>query len=181
MFSITDNFLEKETYKNLREYADKCLFKDEINPVDGVTYPSICKDIPADITDEIKLKLGGKNHNIFMRMTKEGTPCPHVAHHDGSMGAFSAMLYLFEAYNAGTALLSHTKTGIAYAPKKNEYVDILVNDMNNLSAWTMRYLMESKENRMAIFDAQAMHCATPIGGFGDTQENARIVLTVFFS
>lgn len=182
---VIDGFIS--SYGDLREYANTAKFETEVNPVDGVEYPHICKEIPQAIRSEIIIKLSkavGKMINVgamFMRMSPEGVNVPHMAHTDNSMGAYSCMLYMNDNDFAGTSLLRHRETGISYAPESDKYLGPVLKDQNNVSAWVKIAGVTMKQNRAFIFDAGNFHCAEPVGGFGDTQENSRLVLTVFFT
>ena len=37
-----------------------------------------------------------------------------------------------------------------------------------------------EENKACVFDAYRMHRSEPIGGFGDNNENGRLVMVAFF-
>ncbi len=72
---ILDNFLEN--YRELKNHAISCSFSDVVNPVDGVTYPFINKEIPESIVNEAKEKLAEifgeiKINAIFLRMSPAG-------------------------------------------------------------------------------------------------------------
>lgn len=185
MLQVYDDFLE--SYDELKKYSLECDFKDLENEKDGVTYPHICAYIPENVKTEIFDKLKQfkgsdiENPTIFLRMSPKGVHVPHVAHTDISMGRFSFMLYLNNNEESGTALVRHIMTGISYQPVLEGFVKIVQEDMNNHEAWTPYQKVMSKENRAAIFDAACIHRAEPIGGFGDNQDDARIVLTCFFS
>jgi hypothetical protein len=174
-----------DSYKIIKEYSLVCNFSDVVNPYDGVVYPHICTDMPDPVKSEINKKLTAmfgsvKINAIFLRMSPEGVNAPHMAHTDNSMGTKSLMLYLFDREDAGTAMLRHLETGAAYAPTNNSYLQPLIEDMNNKDAWVITERTYAKENLAVIFDADRFHCALPVGGFGESQKNARIVLTVFF-
>lgn len=178
---IIDNFIR--SFPELNKASRDNGFIDEINPVDGVSYPLICKDIPDKVRTEITEKLTlikGSPVNInmmFMRRSPEGVNCPHKVHSDNSMGDFSLMLYI----NGGhTSLVKHKETGIAYAPENEKYVDIIRSDQNNDDAWSVTELMGGKPNMAVIFDASRLHRAEPVGGFG-TGKDSRVILTCFFS
>lgn len=183
---ITDNFLNPDTYAALKQYSLECEFQDEVNESDGVVYPGICKDIPDDIKQEVIDKLSEhkgapiENMTMFMRMTKNGTPCPHVAHTDAVMGKHSFMLYLHKHPYSGTSFLRHVDSGITYHPVHEIFQQVVQRDSNDLSKWVRTGSVSSDENRAAIFDSHLIHCAEPVGGFGETQRTARIVLTVFY-
>lgn len=179
-----DNFLNQ--YNDLAQYAKDAIFKDEVNPADGVTYPLICREIPRAIWDDVAQGLaeytgrGPEIHALFMRRSPEGVSVPHVAHHDAVMGRYSLMLYIDNHAASGTAFLRHRESGIMYAPESREYIDIVVRDQNDLEKWAVSSMINSQSNRAAIFDAGLFHCAMPVGGYGEGPE-ARTVLTAFFS
>lgn len=182
---VIDDFLPE--FEELQSYARAATFADVVNPFDGVTYPLICDDIP----DHLKLAIFcaiakhfdlPESPTIFMRRSPAGTPCPHQVHSDASMGDYSLMLYLNdeESSEGGTSFLSHLETGIAYNPECATATDIIVADQNKPAAWKVREMVSMHPNRAVIFDASRLHRAEPIGGFGDTPENTRVVLTCFF-
>lgn len=185
MLQIFDQFLE--SYAQLKQFCVECEFKDEKNPVDGVVYPHICREVPGDVAKEVFDKLSQfkgqliSNPTLFLRMSPSGVHVPHQAHTDIVMGQYSLMLYLHEQASSGTAFLRHVMTGISYQPVLAGFTNIIQEDMNNPEAWAVYQRVLSKENRAVIFDAGCIHRAEPVGGFGDTQANARIVLTCFFS
>lgn len=184
---IFDGFLN--TFDQLREYADTATFEDIRNPVDFVVYPKICDQIPADVRREVLDTLSRWKGSpviapvMFMRSTPQGTPCPHQVHSDASMGLYSMMLYLNRQADCrgGTSFLSHIDTGIAFNPALDDFAQIVVNDQNDSSKWHARTLVEMIQNRAVIFDSSALHRAEPVGGFGSTPEDSRLVLTCFFS
>lgn len=165
------------------------VFSDVVNPVDGVVYPRICSAIPADITAEIYAKLEAfkgspiKNPTLFMRMSPEGVHCPHKVHSDASMGTHSLMLYLNEpsTLGAGTSFVGHIDTGIGYAPALEDFAQIITAAQNDDAAWAIHDFAHMKANRAVIFKADRLHRAEPVGGFGSTNQDARLVLTCFFS
>lgn len=185
MLQLFDDFLE--TYDTLKQHSLTCEFSDLENEKDGVVYPHICPDIPEDVKKEIFDKLSAfkgeaiKDPTLFMRMSPAGVKVPHIAHTDIVMGQYSLMLYLHEREDSATAFLRHLMTGIAYQPVLDGFVKIVQDDMNKPDEWVVYQRALSKENRALIFDAGFIHRAEPIGGFGDTQDEARIVLTCFFS
>lgn len=186
-FFVVDDFLSD--FDSFRLYADAATFQDETNPADGVVYPHICKEIPEAIASEISQKLselkGGEVaiSALFMRMSPDGVAVPHQCHTDNSMGQWSFMLYMNrpEDCQGGTGLVYHRQTGIAFAPQDEECLDLLIDEQNDGDKWETHRLIEMQPNRAAIFRADAFHRAEPVGGFGSTSKNARLVLTGFFS
>lgn len=184
---IIDDFLT--TFDTLREYADSATFEDVENDADGVVYPQICEDIPSECRDEILQHLAIvkraplTHHKLFMRLSPSGVHVPHVAHTDNVMGDYSMMLYLNRAEHCqgGTSLLKHRASGIAYAPEDEKYLEPVRADANDLDAWDVLETIPMAPARAFIFDARRFHRAEPVGGFGFTPANARLVLTAFFS
>ena len=183
---IFDDFLHPETFAALRDYADSAEFVDEVNEADGVSYPLICKTIPTAIAAEILANLHAygkrkpENVTMFMRLSPEGVPVPHQAHHDGVMGDYSLMLYLnrSEHCQGGTELLTHKETGLVAGDGNN--AAIIERDQNNAEAWESSGLCDMVPNRAFLFESHLVHRAAPVGGFGSDQRDARLVLTVFF-
>lgn len=182
-YFIFDDFLT--TYSQLKNSAENGEFKDHANNVDSVVYPLVCPDIPNEVTAEIEKKLNElfgrpiKINTIFMRRSPKGVHVPHQAHTDNSMGRWSMMIYMDDLEGAGTALISHFRTGIAYAPGDNLFINMLGSDIHDSSQWRVDDLIQMKENRAAIFKSHRFHRAEPVGGYGEGIES-RVVLTVFF-
>ena len=181
---ICDNFLE--SFGSLYEASISGPFADEVNPVDGVIYPQICKEIPQEveqeIIDNIEKVLGypPEISLMFMRRSPEGVKCPHQVHSDATMGGYTMILYINEGDNACTSLVRHKESGIGYNPSNQEFVDIIVKDQNNPDAWHITDMVDMVSNRAFIFKSDMLHRAEPVGGFGQGTE-ARCVLTCFFS
>lgn len=186
---VINNFLPKDILKKLLSYVKAAEFSDVKNDADGVVYPLICRDIPEDVSRAVydgisnAFGVGPVNPAIFMRMSPKGVPVTNIAHTDNSMGNYSLMLYLNNDEDAqgGTALLTHNETGATHITSNQELLAKAQRDANDVDAWSVRELFEMKQNRAVIFDAHLFHRAEPLGGFGNTKENSRVVLTVFFS
>jgi hypothetical protein len=182
---IQDELLSESSFKKLSLISKLDCFKDEVNPVDGVNYPLICKDIPKEIESEIIQGLGicmdrpVRNPMIFMRKSPKGIDCPHQVHSDCSMGKYSLMLYMNDGAG-GTSFVKHKRSGITYSPEDSEFLDIIHKDQNNADAWEIIDYCPMRPNRAFIFDSRRLHRAEPIGGFGRGKDS-RIVLTCFFS
>lgn len=181
---IVDDFLDDFSF--WREWADTQTFKDEVNPVDGVTYPGICKAVPAwGIQQRLNGIMGAPVtiNSIFARLSLAGGSPPHWAHNDASMGQYSLMLYLNrpEHCAGGTALVKHCLFGFCEGPRDEEELEACKQDTNDQDAWEKTMLCEMKPNRAFIFRSELMHAAMPIGGFGKDATDGRLVLTSFFS
>jgi len=179
---IIDNFLP--SYNLLKDFSKTCTFEDEVNPVDGVVYPHICKELPTEVKKDLLEQLGilfGRNiinPVMFLRMSPEGVPCPHRFHTDSSMGKFSFMLYLDNKQEAGTGFYRHIPTDQV---RPEHSLEKVIEDCNDNEKWQLESKADMVENRAVIFDSELFHAALPFGGYGKTQDDARIVLTCFFS
>jgi len=159
------------------------------NPVDGITYPGISLNIPPDSLQEVADKLATlEQRNIqvntmFLRQSPEHTCAPHQAHTDTVMGARSLMLYLNkkEDCQGGTSFVVHRETGMYSDPQTDREHMAWARDTNNPQAWDILAEVKMVSNRGLIFDSYRMHRAEPVGGFGTTNENSRLVLTAFYS
>lgn len=184
---IQDDFLTQ--FGQLRGYADRATFEDVRSPIDNVVYPHICKVVEDRYREEIEFNLNnllGRPpliQHLFLRMSPAGVPVPHEAHTDISMGHWSLMLYLNREHHCqgGTSLVHHTATGLDVNPRNDRELETWKRDANNRAAWTIDMLAKMRANRAFIFPAYLMHRAEPIGGFGRTQLDARMVLTAFFN
>lgn len=180
---IIDNFID--SYPELKQLSLNCEFGDVKSPYDGITYPHIFMDIPeniqAEVTEKIEEIFGNVDVKMFMRMSPKGVMAPNIAHADNAMGQYTFIMYLFDNDDAGTALLRHLETGATYVPASKEYLNVLLSDSNNLGAWSIVDRSYARQNRAMIFDSERFHCSLPIGGFGDSQSDARIVLVAFFT
>ncbi len=182
---VIDDFLPE--FNELQRYAKTATFTDVVNEVDGVVYPLICTEIPNHLREAVLRMIDHEfafpeSPVMFMRRSPAGIPCPHQVHSDAGMGTHSLMLYLNDGDNCegGTSFLSHRLTGIAYNPELPEATNVIVTDQNNGDAWQIRDMVSMQPNRAVIFDAARLHRAEPVGGFGESPENIRVVLTCFF-
>lgn len=184
---VIDDFIEQ--FEALRRYADSAHFEDVTNQVDGVVYPHICTSIPPNIVAEICFQIATvlgrqpRDQVMFLRMSPEGTPVPHEAHTDLSMGKWSLMLYMNREVHCrgGTELIRHKATGLSVHPRNDPELKVWQRDHNNRDAWATDLMVNMVANRAFIFPAYLMHRAAPIGGFGLARDNARMVLTCFFN
>lgn len=182
---VIDDFLPE--FEELQRHAQSATFTDVVNEADSVTYPLICDNIPNHLRLAVLCAIA-KHFDLpeapvmFMRRSPAGVPCPHQVHSDLSMGDFSLMLYLNaeDDCEGGTGFMSHRALGIAYHPELPEAVAVIQADQNREEAWQIREMVDMRPNRAVIFDADRLHRAEPVGGFGDTPENTRVVLTCFF-
>jgi hypothetical protein len=184
---VIDDFLVR--FSQLRAFADSAPFTHITNPADQVVYPHICNEIPDAFRSEVSYQLAsvfGATPDIkylFLRMSPKGVPVPHEAHTDLAMGQWSLMLYVSREFHCdgGTALVRHKDSGLSVHPRTDQELAIWQRDHNNRDAWETDLLVKMVANRAFIFPAYLMHRAEPIGGFGRTRQDARMVLTAFFN
>lgn len=181
---IVDNFLK--TFDILKLAATHSHYRGVVNPADGVRYPDITDDIPVDCLDEIQERLDevmGRSvdiKTIFMRLTSVNTSgAPHQAHNDLVMGDYTLLLYLNDG-PGGTSFVKHRETGMDGQPDTREEYEAWLRDTNVPDAWEITEMVYMKENRANIIEAERMHRAEPVGGFGEDARDGRIVLTAFF-
>lgn len=179
---IVDDFLSH--FDQWRTWADGLTYASEVNPIDCVAYPGIYKDVPTyGIAQRLGLLLGPVAIKAcFLRLSVAGCPVPHVAHTDSSMGEFSMMLYMNRPEHClgGTSLLRH-HNGMQTTPTTDEDLATWQRDMNRLEPWDVLMCCPMKTNRAFVFPSNLMHRAEPVGGFGTTSANGRLVLTCFFN
>jgi hypothetical protein len=186
--ATVDSFLPPEIFGAARVWADAAPYRDVTNPVDRVSYPDICTELPDWLREAVTARLTELEgrpvnvHFMFTRLSLAGSPCPHQAHTDSTMGARSAMLYLTRSNDCrgGTALVRHV-TGFDRDPLGAGDHVIWARDTNRPEQWEITELCEMRANRAFLFDSRRMHRAEPVGGFGTTSQNGRLVLTTFYS
>lgn len=178
---VIDDFLDDFSY--WREWADGLDYKDVVNPVDGESYPGIYAAVPTwGVKSRIERILGRpiNLHTLFLRLSVKGSETPQQIHSDLSMGSHAIIIYLRDQAGAGTAFCRH-KTGLDKHPETERELATLVKDGSNAGEWDDYLLCEMKANRALIYDAHLLHRAIPVGGFGDSAKNGRLVMVGFFS
>lgn len=181
---IVDGFLK--TFRKLKLAATHSQYHGVVNPVDGAHYPDITGDIPLECLDEVQARLDEvmgrpvEIKTIFLRLTSVNTSgAPHQAHNDLVMGDFTLLLYLNDG-PGGTSFLKHRETGMEGQPETLEQYEAWLRDTNVPDAWEITEMVHMKENRANIIEAERIHRAEPVGGFGEDASDGRIVLTAFF-
>lgn len=190
---IIDDFLYDA--EDFRKYAVKRSYSGVTNPQDGVVYPDVTIDIPEEIKLEITEKLSlicgtltqdyaVKVHPkvMFMRLSKKGVHVPNQAHTDKNIADYTLLLYLNvdEECQGGTDILEHIE-GMKIHPQNEEEKVIWEKDANIPEQWVKVGFCPMKFNRAFLLRSDLFHRAQPVGGFGKTNEDGRLVLTVFFN
>jgi hypothetical protein len=181
-----DNFFKQAELAH--EQIVNGVFSDFVSPWDGVTYPGINQNLPAWVQDYVLRRLEGITGEIvlpqamFARVTSLQTGiAPHKVHSDKIMGEYSAHVYLSREWpaGAGTSFWNHVTEGVIHTDETN--VPLVQADMNDESKWVRSLTCQGLFNRILIHDARYWHCAEPVGGWGDSPQNGRVVLTCFFN
>ena len=183
---IIDDFLDD--YKSFRYHCDHVNYDGITSPVDDIFYPGVSLDIPAEIAGEVKNKIThrlGADIDVkymFLRLSVDGVHDPHIAHTDSSMGEYSAMLYLNKTNDCigGTAFLTHKDTGLNSNPINEKQELVWRRDHSRFDAWQISNMLSMRQNRLVMFNSDHMHAALPVGGFGSSAKDGRLVLVCFF-
>jgi len=176
-------------FDRARRWADAATFGDVLSPVDGVTYPGICADVPLLIREQmIDIASIATGEPLtcnfsFARLSLAGVAVPHQAHNDATMGRYSMMLYLNRPEHCvgGTEIVRHVVHGMDHGPQNDCELAAWELDHSQPEQWEVAGGAKMRANRAFVFDAALMHRAAPIGGFGSTQFDGRLVLTGFYS
>lgn len=183
---IVDDFFPQKTFELLRQYVVSTEeWKTITNPKDGIAYPEVIYfDSSPDtqyIAEMISRIMGSKVvlKMVVLRRSMAGVECPEQAHTDISIAdsTFSAIIYLNDGKSCkgGTELLEHIETGAQNGHQKGWQ-----DDKNRPDAWIVRLSAQMVPNRIFISPSELIHRSMPIGGFGKTPEDARVVMVVLF-
>jgi len=178
MVAEVKNFFDD--YEPFRQYLDTLDYEGMVNPADDVFYPGISLEIPQYFRLQVEQKMGTPNY-LFLRLSPEGTPCPHIHHTDDLMGNHGMIVYLNrpEHCQGGTSLVTH-ESGMNESPTTPEETELWIRDHNDTSKWTVDATAEMESNKAVVMPMHKFHRAEPVGGFGDVPRNARLVMVGFF-
>jgi hypothetical protein len=123
----------------------------------------------------------GKPKYLFLRLSPEGMDCPNIHHTDDLMAKHGMIVYLNrpEHCQGGTSLVTH-ESGMNTSPKTPEETELWVKDHNDTSKWTVDATFEMESNKAVLVPMHKFHRAEPVGGFGSTPQDARLVMVGFF-
>lgn len=145
-------------------------------------------------TEEILPRLtelfGGpvKMHVGAWRQGKKSSPVHNAVHADNSCAQMAAVLYLNRPEDCfgGTAFWRHRLTGWESMPSEEQLaehhfkLEEFAEDWHNFAAWEQTFLAPMKYNRLITYPTQMFHSRWPIDGFGDNDQNARLIGAFFF-
>lgn len=185
-----NDFLGKEDFTKLNEYARELDYTGIVNTKDGVLYPDINAEVPELYQAAILQRLFEvtrrrlKINDCFFRLTTEDTPvAPHQVHTDTAMAEFTFILYMQDApegVKAGTSLLRHkTVGGLNQDPWTGAEQEAWERDHSDHTKWDVWRFFDMEANKGVFYQSKWMHRAEPIGGFGKGIEDGRLVLTAF--
>lgn len=170
------------------DFVRSSLLKEPMNnevASDGVTHPGIVK-IPPFLHNDLLLKLnqiyGPVEINLaFARHSYESMPPPNWAHSDMNMTQYVGLVYLSPVDYPwdGTHFCRHKLTKLETHPENEAQMQTLLQDGGDPKRWLITYTCPSRYNRMFMFNAKHIHAAAY--RFGDTRDNSRLVLSVFFN
>lgn len=164
-------------------------FGDVLSPTDQVVYPGIC---PVSghwletVQGLVEVLFGNCSfYDLFARLCTGGVDAPHRAHNDETYGTHTLLLGLTLDCDlvpgAGTSLVSHADTGMAWDTKLPEDVAVWQRDTNIDNKWNVDEFVPMGFNKANFIPAARYHRAEPTSGFGSTPENGRLMLVQFFT
>jgi len=170
-------------FRQIRAIMHHSPYLTERNPVDGVEYPLINRNLEPALEHWMVGKLSLLHdepiyaHMIFGRLSTEGVQPPHWAHTDDSMAAWTALYSI----NGGgeTWLLTHKRTGV-HAPTTQQTKNIVHADTNNEDAWEANYKIKWEPNMLATYPSHWVHAAVPREGFGQSAADGRLMVVCFY-
>jgi hypothetical protein len=187
---VVDDFFECP--EELRSWALLKGFKEEISPADGVAYRGVCKDPPWVFKNEAEVRLSYLMRSpasiqlAFLRLAmKDINPTKTTVHLDPLYAQYLATVYLNPPgefpFWSGTHMFRHAATKLEITLTTQDEADTWEQDCNNLGAWQITGIAVQEWNRVVILPTDHFHAAMPIGGFGSTPEDGRMVFVAFFN
>lgn len=156
----------------------------------GSLYSTVNVNIPEEIQYGIQAVYGReiKIHVAAFRQGKKNSPIHNFVHADNSCASMAAVLYLNKPEDCvgGTAFWRHKKTGWIHMPSLVELqkagftLDSFAKDWHDSDAWEMLSICGMQFNRAVFYPCSIFHSRWPWSGFGDNDNNARLILAVFF-
>jgi hypothetical protein len=182
---IVDDFLDAP--QELRDWAIAKGFKNEVSPVDGLTYRGVCANVPWIFDHEVAIRLnfilqrGIYPYLSFVRLTVENLATRWI-HIDSMYATHACVIYLSPSYprNAGTILFEHPNFTLD-GPLTPEIIKMWDDDCNIPERWDEIGRIPMKFNRVAIYPTNTFHAPAPMHGFGTNEENGRMSYTMFFN
>ncbi len=182
MIYIKDNFLPKNLFNSLLEYADE--FKEVKYPDKSFWVKELPDEFNKYIVSQLEKFEGKKIKNIlsFLREAKKGQDNDWRIHNDtiiNSQQPDRAIVFFVDADEKdinGTALWEHVDYGHTYIKSDdNEFNRLLKEDSNNKLKWKLNSIIGYKSNRLLSYPCEYFHSKYP-----NEYTNRRIVLVMFY-
>lgn len=158
-------------------------FGDVTNQQDGVVYPGISappRAVAAEFQDGVEFLMGRDiaPRAVFCRATYGDMVARNKIHSDLIMGTYAAHVYLSPEWpdGAGTSFFTNKELGMRHRPG----VPPGWVRPNHPEDWEKYCSVQAKPNRMLIHRGDAWHLAEPVGGWGSSPADGRLVITMFF-
>lgn len=127
-------------------------------------------------------------HVQAFRQGKKGSHIHNFVHADNTCATFAGVLFLNlpEHCQGGTAFWRHRETGWDRQPTADQLQDVgrtvedFAKDWQSVDKWELVTLAGMKFNRMIIYPSSMFHSRYPFDGFGQTDEDARLIHAIFF-
>ena len=158
-------------------------FIDGFNTADGVTYPHLIENVPQRAREQI-IESIGEPVELFARMSPSGVIAPHPVHSDTLQSNVTMILYINDGIDEesfGTGIMRHHETGLMQTPINDAEMKIWQDSYQHPHQWETVHFFQGKANRAIFFDSRLMHMAFPYNGFGQTPEDARLIIGGFFA
>lgn len=163
MILIFDNYYEnpKELIKQIKNLE----FQTVIDPSSGVEYPNIAEGYGIGLhkVEQVLKQRLIYRHRAFYRKYDSKTKQPTYIHTDAALGDYTVILYLSDKSN-GTAFWKHKETNnnkFKANELKIEQIQSIAKDTFDESKWELEQVVESKFNRLVIFDSKLYHSIYP--------------------
>lgn len=186
IISIYDDFFSNPAAVRSAVLAGE--FADITNQADGVVYPGISVP-PRAVQEElisgvtfIMLSLNAGRvvpGSIFCRATYANMVARNKIHSDVVMGTHAAHVYLSKEWpdGAGTTFFTNKTQGMRHT----QDTDVDAVRPNEPADWAKYCSVQAAYNRLLIHRGDAWHLAEPVGGWGTSPADGRLVATMFFT
>ena len=77
--------------------------------------------------------------------------------------------------------MKHKLTGMDKGPRNEMEMKFWELHTNKPHMWDVYKMFNMKANRAVWYPSDLMHRAEPVGGFGDDEQDGRLVYTMFFN
>lgn len=180
MIQVIDNFLPKETFKELQDYC----YNNEFNIVKAGEKEFSVLNIPDSMTDHFKFK-GLSPVLGFIRNAYDGFDEDIRIHADniinGEKTSVACVFYINKSEGVtenGTCFYEHKDYGIKLPENcsDEEFDSLIVNDSNDESKWKRLDYISSRPNRLLMYDSNYFHSKYP----KKIEDGMRIVLVCFY-